>query len=409
MLTTAYAIGTTTAIFPSKGIHATCIDCKQEVISKCGPINADHFAHRPGVVCNTRFHDNKTEWHINWQHTIDPAMPGVNVEVPIEKDGSIKRADLISKSNYVIEFQHSHLPKDERIEREKHYKNIIWVVHTDRENSKTWLYPTCGVKIFFNGDDDRVRWGPTKHKNGSRPFRITKEKFIKLVINNPRYQDKIFQTIEQRQKRKRESPKYYNVCYTGYDSDDSRLNPNFDVIYMHDLHPICCAFFFLNWEIFKYELSERRNKEIQEKEAIEQRKIRDPELLQQLLKISDNIKIEENIIEHNRWVNDINQELENHNKFCCFIVIKHKTLKSELAEINRKRVSRYNLKNKRETSKGFEIYCFWLYFNEKIFPVIQRDWATTICLIDKTPVPIIPISTRRSIVAKRKEINRGRR
>jgi len=329
MLTTAYATGTTTAIFPSKGVHATCIDCGQEVISKCGPINADHFAHRPGVVCNTRFHDNKTEWHINWQHTIDPAIPGVNVEVPIEKDGSIKRADLISKSNYVIEFQHSHLPKDERIEREKHYKNIIWVVHTDRENSKTWLYPAFGVRTFFNGDDDRGRWKSSKYGNGLRTFGISKEKFIKVVINNPNYTSDIFHTMEIRQHNHScDTIEYYNR------KSDERDTSRYSYFMLRSDYYAAVRYIIKEFEsIERYhaqleadrlesikrenELAYLRLKQARETAAAlkkEQQQLKDPELLQKLLKLEIESTEDCFVTERNIWVRALEFELLQENK-----------------------------------------------------------------------------------------------
>jgi hypothetical protein len=331
MLTTAYATGTTTAIFPSKGVHATCIDCKEEVISKCGPINADHFAHRPGVVCNTRFHDNKTAWHINWQHTIEPALPGINVEVPVEKEGCIKRADLISKSNYVVEFQHSHLPKDERIEREKHYRNIIWVVHTDRKNSKTWMYPTFGVRTFFNGDDNTVHWKALTHNRKLHTFSISKERFIKTVINNPYYTDSIFNTIEARQQNSLyDTIEYYNRKSDEHDT--IQLNRN---TYLLRSDYYVAVLYLINEfvKIEKYhaelkadrletkrkyiEQEYTRLKQIRETTAAllkEQKRIKDPALLQAIQKTELDCIEDTYITERNNWVQFTELELLKDNR-----------------------------------------------------------------------------------------------
>ena len=320
MLTTAYAKGTTTTIFPSKGTHATCIDCGGEVISKCGQINADHFAHMPGVVCNTRFHDNKTQWHIDWQHTVEPGLPGVNVEVPIEKDGSIKRADLISKSNCVIEFQHSHLPIDERLEREKHYRNMIWVVHTDREKSKTWLYPTSGVRIFFNGNNDIIHWKRKCAQTGPETFKIKKEKFIKVVINNQHYTNDVFTKIENRaRKRVLHTSEYYlrerdERHSTGLRAPGLQYS-FFCVPVMSNYYVAMC---YLIKELIKLEKyhTDRINSERQAREVFlkDQLVMKDPSLLQALLKSELDMEEDNLITEKSEWVQNTERDLITRNR-----------------------------------------------------------------------------------------------
>jgi hypothetical protein len=273
MLTTAYATGTTTSIFPSKGVHGTCIDCGEEVISKCGPINADHFAHKPGANCNTRFHDNKSEWHIRWQHTINPTIPGENVEVTIKSNDLVKRADMINKANYVVEFQHSHLPLDERLEREEHYKNMIWVVHKDRVGSRTWKKRRGGItRVFFNGDDDRILWVSdtvVRDPDIGMYFRncgITKDHFIKTVINNPRYNTLCIRVMERRWARRVEAL----------------------------LVPMSAAFEFLNGE---YEKIEQIEKDRKERIAM-----RDPKLLLDLLRGFSDYETYDPNCYHSRWI-----------------------------------------------------------------------------------------------------------
>jgi len=329
MLTIAYATGTTTEILPSKGIHAECIYCGEEVISKCGPINEDHFAHIPSAECDTRrFHDNKTLWHIRWQRTVDPLLPGVNIEVPIVIDGELKRADLISKSNYIIEFQHSHLPIDERINREKHYKNIIWVVHTDRRNSKTWKHPTFGVRTFFNGDDNVIRWGS---------FTISKERFIKTVINNPHYEDSIINTIELRQRiHANATIEYYNRKSDERNPTPYLIRSDYYAVLLYIIREFSAvekyhakleadrleakrqaeeAAFIQAKQIREAEYSRRmRIKEATAALLKEQRQMRDPALLQALLKSEREITDTYFITERNEWVQSTEQELLSRNR-----------------------------------------------------------------------------------------------
>jgi RNA binding exosome subunit len=330
MLTTAYATGTTTAIFPSKGVHATCIDCEKEVISKCGTEVVHHFAHRPGVICNTRFHDGKTEWHVRWQRTVVPDLAGINVEVPITKDGSIKRADLISNSNYVIEFQHSHLPKPERMEREKHYGNVIWVVHTDKKNSKTWKHLLSRARVFFNGDDNIVHWVSINRNVGSpNTFTMQKERFIKTVINNPHYTDSIINIIELRQRiHSNATIEYYNR------KSDERDTSRYSYFMLRSNYYAAAHYIIKEFEtIERYhaQLESERLGSIRKQNELnyllqkqaredattfkkEQRQIKDPALLQTLLKLE--IESTEGcfVTERNIWLRAIENELLQENK-----------------------------------------------------------------------------------------------
>lgn len=330
MLTTAYATGTTTAILPSKGVHATCIDCEKEVISKCGTEVVHHFAHRPSVICNTRFSDGKTEWHIRWQHTVIPELPGINIEVPIIEDGSIKRADIISKSNYVIEFQHSHLPKPERMEREKHYGNIIWVVHTNKKNSKTWNHHLSRARVFFNGDNNIVHWTSTNRNVGCpNTFTISKEKFIKTIINNPHYTDSIIDTIELRQRiHNNATIEYYNQ------KSDERDTSRYSYFMLRSDYYAAARYIIKEFEsIERYhaqleadrlesirrenELASIRLNQARETAAAlkkEQQQLKDPDLLQTLLKLEIESTEDCFVTERNIWVRALEFELLQENK-----------------------------------------------------------------------------------------------
>ena len=55
---------------------------------------------------------------------------GAQIEVVIENNGVIHRADAVMKNGTVIELQHSYLSVDEIAKRESFYKKMVWVFDT---------------------------------------------------------------------------------------------------------------------------------------------------------------------------------------------------------------------------------------------------------------------------------------
>lgn len=108
-----------------KSLAGICPHCKSSVIAKCGDKNVDHWAHKGKRDCD-QWWENETEWHRSWKR-----------QFPIEwqeithwaEDGEIHRADVKTKDDWVIEFQHSHLSPEERKARNDFYPKLIWVVN----------------------------------------------------------------------------------------------------------------------------------------------------------------------------------------------------------------------------------------------------------------------------------------
>ncbi len=100
---------------------AECPHCNDQVISRCGQINAWHWAHRAESECPGS--EGETEWHIQWKKQFERRF----CEKMIIKDGVKKIADVQNSSGLVIEFQHSSISVDEIQMRESFYENMIWV------------------------------------------------------------------------------------------------------------------------------------------------------------------------------------------------------------------------------------------------------------------------------------------
>lgn len=226
---TAYAEGTQIQIFASKGVKATCPDCGEPLITKVGEIKIPHFAHKSKTECDSRFYDGMSDWHYNWQRTINNPIPGTNIEVWIKKEEYAKRADLIAANGLIIEFQKSTLPLQERIIRENHYKNMMWVVHSDRRGSKTWK-PTKRTKVFdwthkphryynewtfslipvvFDLNDGQMICQLIAIEGIYQliyKINISKEHFIRTFINGRFYDSGVWHKIRERSERKQNNP-----------------------------------------------------------------------------------------------------------------------------------------------------------------------------------------------------------
>ena len=50
----------------SKGIRAKCECCNSAVISKCGSLKINHFAHESLKDCDP-WYEPITQWHLSWQ------------------------------------------------------------------------------------------------------------------------------------------------------------------------------------------------------------------------------------------------------------------------------------------------------------------------------------------------------
>lgn len=101
-----------------------CPACLGDVIAKCGPINAWHWAHKT-LDCDT-WAEPFTQWHADWQEYFPPD----SCEIVIGRH----RADVQMPNGLVIEFQHSALSADEIRERENFYAplaegygGMLWV------------------------------------------------------------------------------------------------------------------------------------------------------------------------------------------------------------------------------------------------------------------------------------------
>lgn len=113
----------------TKGAKGICPSCGSELIAKCGEVKINHWAHKQVRNCDPWW-ENETEWHRSWKNH----FPSEWQEISLLDEQTTERhfADVRTSHGLVIEFQHSSIAPEERIVREKFYKNMVWVVDGTR-------------------------------------------------------------------------------------------------------------------------------------------------------------------------------------------------------------------------------------------------------------------------------------
>lgn len=111
------------------GLHGQCPGCSQPVFAKCGDKRVHHWAHRSTKMCD-EWWEPETEWHRSWKNNFP--VEWQEFFLPDVKTGEKHIADIRTPEGLVIEFQHSHINRNERINREQFYKKMVWVVDGTR-------------------------------------------------------------------------------------------------------------------------------------------------------------------------------------------------------------------------------------------------------------------------------------
>jgi|WetSurMetagenome_2_1015567.scaffolds.fasta_scaffold138029_2 competence CoiA-like predicted nuclease len=207
-----------------------CPDCGSKLIPKCGMIKIDHWAHTPNSDCHQ--YEPMSEWHLRWQLSMRNPVGGVNIEVPVVIGEKYKRADLVTHDGIIIEFQHSPMSLEERLERESHYKTeknsgILWVIHPSIKSSKTWDKET-NSKIFVDiGDVLYDLHVSTNNERRSFSFGYEKKNsaifskdFINAIINGRNVTSKTWEKLHNKydtQSHKKKDP-YLNETLLHHDN-----------------------------------------------------------------------------------------------------------------------------------------------------------------------------------------------
>ncbi|WP_292426877.1 competence protein CoiA family protein [Mesorhizobium sp.] len=136
----------------STGLAAFCPGCSQPMIAKCGTQRVWHWAHRGNRNCDPWW-EPETAWHRAWK---DQFPAGWQEVIRRDDAGEKHIADVRTENGLVIEFQHSHLPTQERVAREAFHQNLVWVVDGTRLKrdpsrfleGRTFFRPTLMRSLF---------------------------------------------------------------------------------------------------------------------------------------------------------------------------------------------------------------------------------------------------------------------
>jgi competence protein CoiA len=99
------------------GLRAQCPGCRGEVLAKCGSIVVWHWAHLADD-CDT-WNEPESAWHLGWKQR----FPDDWQEVVLGNH----RAD-VKTPKLVVELQASSISPEEIQARERHYRNMVWLL-----------------------------------------------------------------------------------------------------------------------------------------------------------------------------------------------------------------------------------------------------------------------------------------
>lgn len=138
----------TIRIEPTKGAHALCPVCRQEVIARCGTTRRWHWAHQKNCQCSDQWWENETDWHRHWKEEFPKNWREVVLQD--EATGEIHRADVkLQNSGLVLEFQHSNIEPQEFQSRVDFYQNLVWIVDARPSWFKRFMKRLIGVEGHF--------------------------------------------------------------------------------------------------------------------------------------------------------------------------------------------------------------------------------------------------------------------
>ncbi len=135
-----FAIVNNEKIEAAKGLSGICPICQEKVIPKCGKYRINHWAHKNLSHCD-KWWENETEWHRSWKNM----FPKDWQEVVAYDDNTGEKhiADIKTKADLVVEFQHSRISEEERISRESFYNKMLWVVDGTRKKRDFEKFTHC--------------------------------------------------------------------------------------------------------------------------------------------------------------------------------------------------------------------------------------------------------------------------
>jgi competence CoiA-like predicted nuclease len=130
---------------PSDKNKIKCEICESILVPKKGEKKIHHYAHKSNNEnCDSWSPIFKSEddhhWHLTWQNFFKENDFG-DIEIVIKKENISHRADIQTKTSFIIEIQHSNISDSDVIKREVFYgKNMIWIIDGRNDNFNFLFY-----------------------------------------------------------------------------------------------------------------------------------------------------------------------------------------------------------------------------------------------------------------------------
>jgi len=138
----------------TKGAKGVCQICGSELIAKCGEVNINHWAHKGNHNCDPWW-ENETDWHRSWKNNFPKEWQ--EIIHTDENSGEKHIADVKTDSNWVLEFQRSHIKPEERRSRNAFYSNLVWVLDGTRRKRDKLNFHRVLYEFAIRSDDPRFK------------------------------------------------------------------------------------------------------------------------------------------------------------------------------------------------------------------------------------------------------------
>lgn len=122
---------------------AICPKCRTEVISKCGEIRVNHWAHKNKIQCDKWMEDS--EWREKW---LDE-FPSDWQEPVIDRGTESHFVDIRTPNNTMILLHQSHLTVEIVRERETFYSTPVWIINAGRYKNSVNRFLSCFEKSYI--------------------------------------------------------------------------------------------------------------------------------------------------------------------------------------------------------------------------------------------------------------------
>lgn len=138
----------------TKGAKGFCASCGSELVARCGETNVNHWAHKGNRNCDPWW-ENETDWHRSWKNNF-PREWQERIHTD-EKSGEKHIADVKADSDWVLEFQHSHIDPDECASRNSFYRKLVWVIDGVRRQRDKPNFHRVLEEFFLGCEDSRFK------------------------------------------------------------------------------------------------------------------------------------------------------------------------------------------------------------------------------------------------------------